>query len=180
MSLSPEEPAKRLEDAITYLVSHTEHQMTRTKLVKLLYFVDLRASEVSGAPTIGIPWRWHHFGPFAREIYDCVQTLEVRDELRVNVTRNYYGNPEYHLSLGPRAGYFGVLSGEDIRLAQGVLAEFGPVQSARLAELSYYTVPMETVHQRGDLLDFTAYATKGRPDPYVPDFNAPPPAKMAS
>jgi hypothetical protein len=171
---------ERLEDAITYIVAKSTHPVTRTKLVKLLYFIDLRGYEQRREPIIGVPWRWHHFGPFAKEIYDAVQTLDVRDELRVEATQNYYGSPEYHLKLGPQAGYFGPISDNDVTVIDGVLHEFEGIPSARLAELSYYTYPMESVQRRGELLDFSAYCGARPPSAFVPDLKAPPPQKMTS
>jgi uncharacterized phage-associated protein len=171
---------QRLEDAITYLIATATQALSRTQLVKLLYFADLRSYELRQEPITGVNWRWHHFGPFAREIYAAVQTLDMRDELRVDVTHNYFGHVEYRLMLGTQAGYFGALRDDDRGLIESVLREFESIPPSRLAELSYYTLPMERVAQRGDELDFSPYRQAELPPPFRPDPKAPPPPKMTS
>ena len=57
--------AKLLEDAITFLVS-SRQDLTRTALLKLLYFADLRAYETRGRPITALNWIWHFYGPSLR------------------------------------------------------------------------------------------------------------------
>ena len=170
---------ERLEDTVTYLANDSQSPLSRTALVKLLYFTDLRSYERLGRSLTGIDWIWHNFGPFSAEIYETLSGMEARDEIATEVTRNPFGSPEYRLHLREGAGYFGVLSSEDTQIIADVLSEFGRLTPQRLAELSYYTHPMQNVRYRGQPLDFSPYERSPAPAAYVLDVSVPPPAKMS-
>ncbi len=172
----------RLEDAITYLLEKTRLPLTRTALVKLLYFADIRSYERRGKPLTGLRWIWHNFGPFSSEIYDVLGDLEFADEVTIEVRRNYYGSPEYRIHPGPAAGYYQVLEESEQSILNDVVTEFSQIQAQRLAELSYYTAPMLNPRlHRGAALDFSAYREPvTRPAPYVLDHSAPRPHRMIS
>lgn len=172
----------RLEDAITYILERSRLPLTRTALVKLLYFTDLRSYELRGKPITGLPWIWHNFGPFSTDIYDSLGYLESADEVTTEVRRNYYGSLEYRIHPGVSAGYHQVLAGKERSIIDDVVTEFSGINGQRLAELSYYTVPMqdEKLH-RGDYLDFSAYgSTATRPKPYALNLASPRPRRMKS
>jgi hypothetical protein len=172
--------SRRLEDSITYLLERSRLPLTRTTLVKLLYFADLRSYESRGKPITGLRWIWHNFGPFSTDIYDVLGYLESADEVATEVRRNYYGSPEYRIHLGPAAGYHQVLGGTERALIDNVVAEFSGINAQRLAELSYYTAPMQDLGlQRGAALDFSAYLKSAtRPEPYIIDLSAQRPQRM--
>jgi uncharacterized phage-associated protein len=173
---------RRLEDTVTYLLQTARRPLTRTALVKLLYFADLRSYERRGRPITGLGWIWHNFGPFSSEIYEVLGDLELADEVSVEVRRNYYGSPEYRIHPGPAAGYYQVLEESEQAILDDVIREFSEIQAQRLAELSYYTAPMqdEKLH-RGAALDFAAYRKPvTRPGPYNLDNSVPRPPRMTS
>ncbi len=173
---------RRLEDTITYLLERSRLPLTRTALVKLLYFADLRSYEQTGRPVTGIGWIWHNFGPFSSDIYDVLGDLESADEVTTEVRRNYHGSPEYRIHLGPAAGYYQVLNESEQATIDGVVAEFSGINAQRLAELSYYTAPMRDpgLH-RGAPLNFSAYRNPAtRPRPYLLDLSVPRPQRMTS
>lgn len=170
----------RLEDSITYLLERSRLPLTRTTLVKLLYFADLRSYESRGKPITGLRWIWHNFGPFSVDIYDTLGYLESASEVATEIRRNYYGSPEYRVHLGPAAGYHQVLGDTERAIIDNVIAEFSGINAQRLAELSYYTAPMKDPHlQRGTALDFSAFMNPAaRPEPYVIDLSVPRPQRM--
>jgi hypothetical protein len=171
---------RRLEDTITYLLERTRLPLTRTALVKLLYFADLRSFEHQGQSITGLRWIWHNFGPFSSEIYEALGDLESADEVTTEVRRNYYGSLEYRIHLGPAAGYYQVLDESEQAIIDGVVTEFSGIQAQRLAELSYYTAPMGDPRlKRGAAIDFSAYReASARPAPYVLDPSVPRPERM--
>jgi uncharacterized phage-associated protein len=173
---------ERLEDAITFLVAHAKSPLTRTALVKLLYFADLRSFERRGRSITGLPWIWHHFGPFSSEIYETLGSLESREEVTVDVRQTFYGNPEYRIHPGSAAGYYDVLGEVEEGILDEVAAEFGRIPPQRLAELSYYTAPMlDGKLHRGARLDFSSYSKPTqRPPAYKLDLSVEPPARMNS
>lgn len=172
---------RRLEDTITYLLEKSRLPLTRTALVKLIYFTDLRSYEHHGRPVSGLRWIWHNFGPFSSEIYDALGDLESADEVTTEVRRNYYGSLEYRIHPGSAAGYHQVLEEAEQAIIDDVVAEFSGINAQRLAELSYYTTPMKDPRlKRGAALDFSAYREAlRRPAPYVLDTSVPRPERMA-
>ena len=57
-------------------------------LVKYVYLADLAFAEKRGGETItGIPWRFHHFGPWSPEVYNRDNRDIEIDALEISVTR---------------------------------------------------------------------------------------------
>jgi hypothetical protein len=54
-----ERDEQRLEDAITFLISRAPKALTRTALLTLLYFADLRSYELRRRPVTALNWLWH-------------------------------------------------------------------------------------------------------------------------
>lgn len=171
---------QRLEDAITFLVSRTPKVLTRTALLKLLYFADLRSYEEHGRPITALNWIWHFYGPFAPAVYDALNAMNANDELQVDVRVTPYGNPEYRLTPGSSHGYYQVLKATEQALLQDVLKEFGRYPAMKLRDLSYQTLPMTQVAERGDELDFAPYRSASRAARFVPDTTAKPSPRIAT
>lgn len=168
----------RLEDAIAFLVHRAPKPLTRTALIKLLYFADLRSYELRHRPITVLHWVWHLYGPFASAVYDVANLMNANDELKVDVRMTPYGNPEYRLSEGPALGFYQVLDEEEQSILDSVLKEFGDFGPIKLRDLSYQTEPMQRVGARGDALDFTPYRGTSSPARYVPDTSAHPSSRI--
>jgi uncharacterized phage-associated protein len=175
-----DEPRRRIEDAITVLVAGSPAGLTRTSLVKLLYFVDLRGWERLGRPVTALRWTWHHYGPYADEIFDVVGELEVADEVTVSMSANYFGSPEYRIASGRAAGLYRALSGDDEAIIADVLRQFGSLSPSMLTRYSYQTPPIIEAQQRGEELEFSMYASVDKPPDFVPDPSAAASPKMDS
>jgi len=133
-----------LEDAIALLVSQATSagiRLTRTKLVKLLYFVDLRAWEQLGQTVTGVEWIWHHYGPYSPSIVEACERMAASDELEVRETSIYYDPPGRDL----------------VNLVRTTLRDFGRLAPAKIGDLSYETEPMRRLvasGHRGDTIEF--------------------------
>jgi uncharacterized phage-associated protein len=171
---------QRLEDAITFLISRAPKVLTRTALLKLLYFADLRSYELRHRPITALNWLWHFYGPFEPTVYDALNAMNANDEVQVNVRLTPYGNPEYRLTSGPASGFYQVLDESDQGLLEDVLKEYGRFSAMKLRDLSYQTLPMQMVAQRGDELDFRPYISATPPPRFVPDPSAKPSPRIAS
>jgi hypothetical protein len=148
-----------LDDAISVIAERASTmslQVTRTKLVKLLYFVDLRAWELYGRTVTGVEWIWHNYGPFSSEILSACRRLQLSDELDIEVGRNYYGSPQYEIQSSSPA-YYRIPSNELVALIDEVLNEFGALRASVIGDRSYDTGPMKRViatGHRGDQIEF--------------------------
>ena len=112
-------------------------------MMKLLYFIDLKAVQRLGGTLTPLCWVWYTYGPFDPEVYRVLDTLDVNEEVSVRVGQNYFGNPEYHISLGPNAGYNRVLSDNELGIILEVAKELGTLSPQVLKERSYQTAPMK-------------------------------------
>lgn len=149
-----------LEDAITLVAEEAARQriqLSRTKLVKLLYFLDLKAFEAFGRTVTGAEWRWHHFGPYSETIIAACNKL-AGSELQVEQTENYYGSPEYRIkSVEP--AYYNPPSTALRGLAKIVVSEYGRFAPTVIGDKSYDTEPMKRAVAggiRGVILEFDA------------------------
>ncbi len=111
--------------------------------MKLLFFIDLRAINELGKPITPLTWVWYNYGPFAGEVYQVLDDLDVTDEIGVTVGRNYFGAPEYQIAPGPNAGYYRMLERREIALINEVVGELGALSPHALKERSYTTPPMQ-------------------------------------
>jgi uncharacterized phage-associated protein len=175
-----ERDEQRLEDAITFLISRTPKVLTRTALLKLLYFADLRSYELRRRPITALNWLWHFYGPFESAVYDALNAMNANDEVQVDVRQTPYGNPEYRLTSGPASGFYQVLDDADQSLLDDVLKDYGRFPAMKLRDLSYQTLPMQRVAERGDDLDFAPYTSASPPPRFVPDPSAKPSPRIAS
>jgi hypothetical protein len=153
------QPEQRIEDAITLVASTAAAQqvyLTRTKLAKLLYFLDLGAWEEFGVTITGIEWVWDQFGPYSMVIKDTYEAMVETGEMAVRQISNYYGNAEYRIeSRAPQ--YYEEPSPAIRQLASTIIRVYGHNSPGRISELSYKTEPMCKVQkegQRGDVLEF--------------------------
>jgi uncharacterized phage-associated protein len=151
-----------LEDAITAVAAQAEGHgvaLTRTKLVKLLYFVDLAAWESFGRTVTGVEWIWHHYGPYSSSIVEAVESMGSNDELELTESMNYFGSPEYRLrSISP--AYYRPASSDLMGLARSVLRRYGNMSPSAIGDASYETAPMRDLitrgGSRGDRLEFNS------------------------
>ena len=171
---------QHLEDAITFLISRAPKVLTRTALLKLLYFADLRSYELHGRPITALNWVWHFYGPFAPAVYDALNSMNANDELKVDVHITPYGNPEYRLTSGPAAGFYQVLDESAQGILHDILKDYGRFPAMKLRDLSYQTLPMQRVLKRGDELDFAPYKGASPPARFVPDLSAKPSPRISA
>jgi hypothetical protein len=149
-----------LEDAITLVTQQARVQgvhLTRTKLVKLLYFVDLGSWERLGSRVSGVDWIWHHYGPYSGAIVDACERMAENGELELTFTNNYFGSPQVDIS-STRAEYYRRPSSVLVGLVRSVVSDLGQFPPAKIGDLSYDTKPMKALVERGgargDLIEF--------------------------
>ena len=69
----------RLRDLIAYVVARTRERgvtLTRTKLVKLLYLMDVERVRGRRDPLTGLTWVFFHYGPYAYALIDTLEDME--------------------------------------------------------------------------------------------------------
>ncbi|ACB40085.1 Panacea domain-containing protein [Pyrobaculum neutrophilum] len=105
-----------LRDLVLYVVSRFPKGVGRTRLMKMLFLVDMYAGEGLGRSLTGVDWfRWK-FGPFSREVLDVLDELEKEGLVAVD--------------LGPERRYIALAEPEALpddvrRVVDRVVAEYG-------------------------------------------------------
>ena len=128
----------------------------KTKLVKLLYLMDVENYRIRRATISGLDWRFYHYGPYAFEIDEALKDLELdipQDSVttgtghRATVFRSSHG-------LRPRLSEH-LPSSRELRVVNTVIRDWGETElNPLLNHVYFYTEPMEHA-ERGDVLDFS-------------------------
>lgn len=68
-----------LRSLIAYVVARTREReitLNRTKLVKLLYLIDVERVRTRRQPLTGLEWVFFHYGPYAFDLIDTLEAME--------------------------------------------------------------------------------------------------------
>jgi uncharacterized phage-associated protein len=121
--------------------------MTRTKLVKLLYLLDLQRVANRLQPATSIEWRWRHYGPYANSIYHTESEL-CRVGLIESIPRQWGANNGRELRL-LKSEYVSPES-DIIASIDAVIKEFGHMTPTQIKDHTYTTAPMLAAQKNGD------------------------------
>jgi len=137
---------------IAYIVARASGKgitLNRTRLVKLLYLVDIERVRTRRDPLTGLRWRFYHYGPYAYELIDTLRSMEGVDL----VAAPWQDSVLYRSAPGaPDAENW--RAGTKI-LIDGVIDRFAPLDLNELLDYVYFhTGPMVDAH-RGQWLDLS-------------------------
>ena len=127
----------------------------KTKLVKLLYLVDVENYRRSRRTLSGLHWYFYHYGPYAFEIDDAL------DELSLDVPQESIKTGSGHnaivfrpdRSMRSRLGEF--VGTPELRLVDRVIQKWAETElNPLLNHVYFYTEPMADA-ERGEPLDFS-------------------------
>ncbi len=127
----------------------------KTKLVKLLYLIDVENCRRRRGTLSGLEWHFYHYGPYAFEIDDAL------DELALDIPQETVSTLRGHKviifrpdgDLRPRLADYVQL--RELRLVNKVIREWGETDlNSLLNHVYFHTEPMINA-KRGDLLDFS-------------------------
>lgn len=152
------------------LITHTITELVdmdagfgKTKLVKLLYLMDVENYRRHRTTISGLEWRFYHYGPYAFEIDDAL------DELELDIPQDTFTTGLGHRAivfqscreLRPKLGEH-VRSMAELRLVNRVIRDWGESDlNALLNHVYFYTEPMKEA-KRGDFLDFSTIQRRSR------------------
>jgi hypothetical protein len=135
----------------------------KTKLVKLLYLMDVENYRRRQETISGLEWCFYHYGPYAFEIDSALNELSFDIPQESFTTESGYKviafRPER--SLKPSLGKY-VRSLSELRLVNRVIRDWGETDlNALLDHVYFYTEPMKHA-RRGELLDFSTVERRRR------------------
>jgi uncharacterized phage-associated protein len=120
--------------------------LTQTKLVKLLYVLDLRQHERGEAPLTTIEWKWLDHGPFHNAIYATQRKLIERDVIRPE-ERQWATKTGIQLRLVD--GNYPHPPEEVYELIESTVLEFKSYSATRIKNYTYQTAPMIEAQTKG-------------------------------
>jgi uncharacterized phage-associated protein len=133
--------------AVLKAASEQEYEITRTKLVKLLYFADLAAVEGGDTAFTGATWRWDNYGPYDHALKRAENTV-VEMELVHRDDQSGIDGGACTLTLV--LDIEDPLNDEPMRIVRQVVSELGSKNAGALKRLSYQTPPMIEATTAGD------------------------------
>ena len=146
-----------------HLIAHVVMKLTdmgvgfgKTKLVKLLYLMDVENYRIRRTTISGLEWHFYHYGPYAFDIDNSLKELEL--DIPQDTVRTGQGHKAivFRLSHDHRPSLGEHLpSSRELRIVNTVVRDWGEVDlNALLNHVYFYTEPMEHA-ERGDVLDFS-------------------------
>lgn len=155
------------EDLLWYLVSAVQQEdgtPAKTRLIKLVYLVDLHHTKRYGKPATAVRWIFYHYGPYATEL-DRALSHQVGINIRQLDVENHFGDLVFtYRSVGvppddllPRP----VQSIADYVAHQWALSDLNEL----LTYVYFETPPMQGV-SRGDALDLNRVIAADWPKRY--------------
>ncbi len=144
------------------LIAHTVSQLAdmdtgfgKTKLVKLLYLIDVENYRRRRKTLSGLEWRFYHYGPYAFEIDEALEELSLDIPQETVTTRQGHNAIVFRSTrdLSPILSDYVKLP--ELRLVNRTIQEWGETDfNSLLNHVYFHTEPMKDA-KRGDILDFS-------------------------
>jgi hypothetical protein len=154
-----------LRSLIAYVIARARDRdvtLNQTKLVKLLYLIDVERAASARPSLTGLRWVFFHYGPYALELPETLEKMEGSEVIvsQWNDAKLYRAAP-------------GAPTGEDWpsgtrSLVDSVLRRYAELELNELLDFVYFhTAPMRGA-VRGQTLDMTKARTNPSPRPQPP------------
>lgn len=127
----------KLGNAVVYIASHTNN-LSKTKLLKLLYFMEEYSVRRFHTPFLGLPYEVWQAGPVAKDVFiDLSETPVILDGY---IRKSIVGNATYITAAKDFCD--DEFSDNDILVMDEVLKKYGSMTAAELVNIT---------HQQGTL-----------------------------
>jgi uncharacterized phage-associated protein len=154
-----------LRSLIAYLVARAREKditLTQTRLVKLLYLVDVERVASGRTPLTGLRWVFYHYGPYAPELPDTLERMEGHEV----IAEGWQDSRLYRAAPGAPSGEDWVPGTR--ALVDTVIRRYAALDTNELLDLVYFhTAPMKDA-VRGEALDMTRARTNPPPRTHPP------------
>jgi len=150
-----------LGSLIAYIVARSRDRditLTQTKLVKLLYLIDVERAAEGRQPLTGLRWTFYHYGPYPLELPGTIGKLESQRRL---VTENWHDSKLYRAA--PNAPDGDDWNHAARRTVDSVIRRYAAMDLNELLDFVYFrTGPMKGA-ARGETLDLGKAKTDAPP-----------------
>lgn len=142
-----------------------------TKLVKLLYLLDLGRAEMGQESVTSINWIWHNYGPFDNAIYRTQTYMVEHEEISISLAQYPNGYTGRFIEEAIHTNALAVKASKSlVSEIDDLLAAHGHWNATEIKDYTYQTAPMIAAQndgKRGVKLDLSLART-----PHFPDFSA--------
>jgi len=149
---------EKLKAVIFYIVRRLPYNTTRTKLVKLLYLIDLYYAKSKKRSLTGLTYRSYYFGPYSGQIINAINKLkgyEIEEYSNISLDgREYY---LYRPGMNPRWEAPPTLKYEEERAIDKVISEHGNKSLDEILKYVYNTAPYKNC-KKGRPIVFNPHA----------------------
>ena len=144
--------AEKLQQVILYFLEHINNvHLGRTKLMKLLYFVDFDHYEAHGVPVTGAVYRKLPHGPYPDKIEKLIARMEEVGLVReVKVTKGYTQRRLITLTGKFDPAKF---SGTELQALERVAADWADATAAEIEAATHREAPWAAT-QAGKKIDY--------------------------
>lgn len=130
------------------------HELSESRLVKMMYLADWRAAIIHGERLTDIEWIFNHYGPYTSQ---ATSDIIDRNGFRVRESQNYYGsNKRIFEYVGDKA-ILESLQPWQIEVIDFVITETKHLSYSAFMKLVYGTYPI-VVSDRYSTLDLVCLA----------------------
>ena len=127
----------------------------KTKLVKLLYLIDVENYRRRRRTLTGLEWQFYHYGPYAFAFDEALEDLEFDIPQESIRTGNGRDAIVFRLDWNIRSRLGSYIESAELSLVNRILREWGEVELNPLLDHVYFnTEPMREA-KRGEILDFS-------------------------
>jgi hypothetical protein len=147
---------KKLVPGIVTHVVDSGGYVTKTKLLKLLYLVDVEYYRAHRATLTGFDWKFFHLGPWAGEYDRVIDDLVSGGDLIERIgSKSDYETKFYHVAEPKELGKLFPTSSDEFTVRR-VLNAWGSASTGEILDYVYFhTEPMEN-GVRNQPLDFSS------------------------
>ena len=152
----------QLVQAILSRVREREGFVTKTKLVKYLYLLDVEAYRHTGRTVTGFRWFFHLYGPWAREFEDLYASLRSRNAIEISGGTRADLDTEFVMT-SRQVELGDLIADPTLELAvRHAIDRWADRRTGELLDYVYFhTEPMLDA-ERGAMLDFSRVTREGR------------------
>ena len=129
-----------VKSILYFVVKRKEGYVTKTKLLKYLYLIDIEHYRIYGKTFTGFNWKFYKYGPWTKEFEKLYNELVQSKGVRVNQkNETQFLNPAEDIELGE------ILDNVDEKLkVEKILARWSDEELGKMLNYVYfYTEPME-------------------------------------
>lgn len=133
----------KLIDIITYLykVYPNQQELSKTRLIKLIYLIDWKNCLQYEVQLTQINWRFDHYGPYVEDVMNII--YEKNNFFGVEEYTNAYGGRSIRVKLIDKK-YKPDLSKKEIEVINFIINKTSPLNFNELINLVYSTYPIKS------------------------------------